>query len=176
MDKNKHIEDGATIDKLIKKYEEKIKRGFLRLIILRLFYEQVQNYEFLGYHGWAIKQKISKMSEGKWNPSTGSIYPILKEFAKDGLIIQQENGRDDKIVYKITNLGMKIYLQLENISPLIKSHRDDFSRRVPEQFLKRGFMMAQEKRTLEELEIMQERFKVFVVVLDEMITQKKQRK
>lgn len=160
-------------EKLLHKYEEKIKRGFLRLIILRLFFEQVQNLEFMGYHGWAIKQKIIKMSDGKWDPSSGSIYPILKEFSQDGLIEKQDNSQDDKIVYKITELGQKLYSQLENISPLIKSHRDDFSRRVPEPFLKRGFAMAQEHRTLEELEIMKERFEIFVKVLDEMIANKK---
>ena len=56
MVEKKEKEDSKIITKLIEKYEEKIKRGFLRLIILRLFYEQVENYEFAGYHGWAIKQ------------------------------------------------------------------------------------------------------------------------
>ncbi len=167
-------EDLKVIDKLIAKYEEKIKRGFLRLIILRLFYEQIENMEFAGYHGWAIKQKINKMSDGKWNPSSGSIYPILKEFYKDGLITQQNEEQEDKIVYKITELGMKVYLQLENISPLIKSHRDDFSRRVPEPFLRQGFSNAQSHRSLEELQIMKERFEIFLKVLDEMIENKTQ--
>ena len=160
-------------EKLLQKYEEKIKRGFLRLIILRLFFEQVQNREYMGYHGWAIKQKIIKMSDGRWDPSSGSIYPILKEFSKDGLIEKQNNNQDDKIVYKITDLGQRMYSQLENISPLVKSHRDDFSRRVPEEFLKKGFANAQEHRSLEELEIMKERFEIFVKVLDEMINNKK---
>ena len=145
----------------------------MRLIILRLFFEQVQNYQFSGYHGWAVKQKIYETSGGKWNPSTGSIYPILKEIAKDRIIEPQENENDDKIVYKITDTGMRNYSQLENISPLMRSHRDDFTRRIPEQFLRQGFSMAQSNRSLEELEIMQERFKIFIKVLDDMIAQKK---
>ena len=173
MDNKDKNGNHIVIQKLIEKYEEKIKRGFLRLIILRLFFEQVQNYQFSGYHGWAVKQKIYETSGDKWNPSTGSIYPILKEFAKDGLIEPQENENDDKIVYKITDTGMRIYSQLENISPLMRSHRDDFTRRIPEQFLRQGFSMAQSNRSLEELEIMQERFKIFIKVLDDMIAQKK---
>ena len=98
MTKKIETDDSKKIDELIEKYEEKIKRGFLRLIILRLFYEHVENYEFAGYHGWAIKQKINKMSDGKWNPSSGSIYPILKEFYTDGLIAQQNEEQDDKNV------------------------------------------------------------------------------
>ena len=68
---------------------------------------------------------------------------------------------------------MENYLQLENISPLIKSHRDNFSRRVPEQFLKQGFSMAQSQRSLDELEIIKERFEIFVKVLEGMIQEKK---
>ena len=165
MNNEDNFKNNKDIQKLIEKYEEKIKRGFLRLIILRLFFEQVQNYEFTGFHGWAIKQKIHEMSGGKWNPSTGSIYPILKEFAKDGLIKTQENENNDKIVYKITDTGMRIYSQIENISPLMRSHRDDFTRRVPEQFLRQGFSMAQNQRSVEELEVMKERFKIFFDVL-----------
>lgn len=171
------MENKTNLDKtkndLKEKYEEKIKRGFLRLIILRLFFEQVQNMEFAGYHGYGIKQKINKMSNGSWNPSPGSIYPILKEFSKDKLIESQSSEEEDKIVYKITELGMYIYSQLENISPLItKSHREDFSKRVPEPYLKNGFKMAQSNRSDEELEIMRERFKIFVKVLEEMLKER----
>ena len=48
MNNEDNFKNNKDIQKLIEKYEEKIKRGFLRLIILRLFFEQVQNYEFKG--------------------------------------------------------------------------------------------------------------------------------
>ena len=43
---------------------------------------------------------IERMSWGGWRPSPGSIYPLLDEMAKDGLLQKREDGR-----YEVTEKG-----------------------------------------------------------------------
>jgi DNA-binding PadR family transcriptional regulator len=51
-------------------------------------------------NGAEIMDDIEKMSWGGWRPSPGSIYPLLEEMTKDGLIQKREDGR-----YEITEKG-----------------------------------------------------------------------
>ena len=46
--------DNLLIEKLMNKWRKKIQRGFLRLIVLRMFHEKNEYEQYVGYHGWAI--------------------------------------------------------------------------------------------------------------------------
>jgi len=43
---------------------------------------------------------IERMSWGGWRPSPGSIYPLLDEMMKDGLVAKRDDGK-----YEITEKG-----------------------------------------------------------------------
>ncbi len=62
-------------------------RGDVRLAILLLLAEQPR-------HGYEIITELADRSEGRWRPSPGSIYPVLKRLTKEGLVQpEQEEGR-----------------------------------------------------------------------------------
>lgn len=69
------------------------RRGWLRPWILSLLSKSPKN-------GAEIMDDIERMSWGGWRPSPGSIYPLLDEMTKDGLIRKREDGR-----YEITERG-----------------------------------------------------------------------
>ena len=165
------------IEKVFENYEAKTRRGFLRLIVLRLFYEQVENIEFLGYHGWALIQEIEMLNDDKWKPSPGSIYPLLKEFKENHIIepTSNESSEDDsneKITYRITDIGIEVYKRLENLSPITRQ-RQFFSRPIPLEILREGFKTHHVHRSISELEAIKERFQIFCTILEEMIEEKK---
>ncbi|MCU0299520.1 MAG: PadR family transcriptional regulator [Candidatus Nanopelagicales bacterium] len=62
-------------------------RGDVRLAILLLLDEQPR-------HGYEIITELADRSEGRWRPSPGSVYPVLKRLSKEGLVqASQEEGR-----------------------------------------------------------------------------------
>ena len=62
-------------------------RGDVRLAILLLLDEQPR-------HGYEIITELADRSEGRWRPSPGSIYPVLKRLTKEGLVApSQEEGK-----------------------------------------------------------------------------------
>ncbi|HXC61876.1 MAG TPA: PadR family transcriptional regulator [Nitrospiria bacterium] len=69
------------------------RRGWLRPWILSIVSRSPKN-------GAEIMDEIEKMSWGGWRPSPGSIYPLLEEMTKDGLIQKKDDGR-----YEITEGG-----------------------------------------------------------------------
>lgn len=71
----------------------RLRRGMLRPTILSILSRTPKN-------GAEIVDDIEKMSWGGWRPSPGSIYPLLDEMAKEGLIQKREDGR-----YQVTEKG-----------------------------------------------------------------------
>lgn len=72
------------------------ERGDVRAAILLLLAEQPR-------HGYELITEISDRSEGRWQPSPGSIYPVLKRLARDGLVRpEHENG---KRIFALTDVG-----------------------------------------------------------------------
>lgn len=43
--------------------------------------------------GAEIMDEIEKMSHGWWRPSPGSVYPLLEEMARDGVLKRKDDGR-----------------------------------------------------------------------------------
>jgi DNA-binding PadR family transcriptional regulator len=75
------------------------ERGDVRAAILLLLAEQPR-------HGYEILTEIADRSDGRWQPSPGSIYPVLKRLARDGLVQpQHENG---KRVFTLTDEGRAV--------------------------------------------------------------------
>ena len=93
---------------IIAKWQDRIKRGFLWVTILRL-YDQNSTLS-----GTEIKEKISEMHHLNWDPSPGSIYPVLKQLVEDGIIILvDENDKKNKD-YQLSELGSKLLVSLQN--------------------------------------------------------------
>jgi DNA-binding PadR family transcriptional regulator len=85
------------------------ERGDLKYVILNLIKEQPR-------HGYDIIQELEKKFHGFYNPSAGTVYPILQLFEDQDLVtIDQKNG---KKVYAITPEGEK-YLE---------EHKEDLER------------------------------------------------
>jgi DNA-binding PadR family transcriptional regulator len=60
-------------------------------------------------NGNDISHKIGERTKSLWIPSTGGIYPLLKKFEKQNLVIGQWDDPKRKIqkVYTLTELGQK---------------------------------------------------------------------
>jgi len=61
-------------------------RGFLRPQIIQLIESQPMN-------GVDIMNELQKMSHGRYRPSPGSIYPLLEQLEKEGLIAKNKDGK-----------------------------------------------------------------------------------
>ncbi|MDO8731030.1 MAG: PadR family transcriptional regulator [Actinomycetota bacterium] len=72
------------------------ERGDVRAAILLLLAEQPR-------HGYEILTELADRSDGQWQPSPGSIYPVLKRLAQDGLVAP--SNQDGKRVFTLTDAG-----------------------------------------------------------------------
>jgi len=80
-------------------------RGYLRIVILKLLSrKEMSGYDIMKY----IHEKVNVLK-----PSPGSIYPLLKKMASQGLIKYRVVGR--KKIYSLTKKGREINKEiLEN--------------------------------------------------------------
>jgi len=60
--------------------------------------------------GYEIISEIKKKTEGTWVPSKGTIYPLLKQLEKRGLIKVKTTEKRSKNIFKITPKGKKMIL------------------------------------------------------------------
>lgn len=77
---------------------------FVKLYILHLLTEK-------NYYGNRIKDEISRRLSGKWSPSYGMIYPLLRDLEEQGYIEgwwDEPNKRSIRR-YKITDKGIEHY-------------------------------------------------------------------
>ena len=72
------------------------ERGDLKFVILHLIKEQPR-------HGYDIIQELEKKFHGAYNPSAGTVYPILQLFEDQGYVTI--DNKDGKKVYSITDSG-----------------------------------------------------------------------
>ncbi len=78
---------------------QSIPRGLLRHIIPRL----LRSSEMTGTE---IMQRLRELSDGLWNPSPGTIYPMLASLEEEGIIeTASTEGRSKK--YRVTDEGKK---------------------------------------------------------------------
>jgi DNA-binding PadR family transcriptional regulator len=60
--------------------------------------------------GYEIISEIKEKTEGTWVPSKGTIYPLLRQLEKGGLIMVKTTDKRSKNIFKITPKGKKIIL------------------------------------------------------------------
>lgn len=81
-------------------------KGLLPLYVLHIlnFGPTTGNY---------ISHDIGERTNGKWVPSTGGIYPLLKTLEKDGLVIGNWDDPKKKFrkIYSLTPEGKREYLR-----------------------------------------------------------------
>lgn len=77
-------------------------RARLRFLILMLL-------AIRPLHGYAIMEELSRVTEGTFRPSPGTLYPELRRLAEEGLVRERiEKGeRGVRRVYEITEEGLK---------------------------------------------------------------------
>ena len=106
---------------------QSVPRGFLRHIIPRLLREGDKT-------GTEIMQEFSDRTDGEWNPSPGTIYPLLSSLEEDGIIETVKiEGRSK--TYHLTDEGQK---RLERSFKRRKGgvgHKTRLGPRLWEQFL-----------------------------------------
>ncbi len=69
------------------KKRKRFQHGEVRAAVLVLLDEQPM-------HGYQLIQEIEERSGGVWQPSPGSVYPVLQQLEDEGLIrIEQSSGR-----------------------------------------------------------------------------------
>ena len=81
---------------MIDKMDNEIKRIFLKFLVLKTIGDKPT-------HGYEIIQSIERKSNGRWTPSSGSIYPALDLLESRGWIISEDLDR--RKVYTITSEG-----------------------------------------------------------------------
>ncbi|MDO9486258.1 MAG: PadR family transcriptional regulator, partial [Actinomycetota bacterium] len=72
------------------------ERGDVLHAILLLLAEQPR-------HGYEILTELADRSDGQWQPSPGSIYPVLKRLTQDGLVAPE--NVEGKRVFTLTDTG-----------------------------------------------------------------------
>jgi DNA-binding PadR family transcriptional regulator len=82
-------------------------------------------------HGYEVIQDIDSKTEGAWKPGAGSLYPILKKLATEGLIKADASQTEEptRRVYHITPKGLE---ELAKSKELFASfqHRWGFLRKI----------------------------------------------
>jgi DNA-binding PadR family transcriptional regulator len=64
-------------------------------------------------HGYEIITELAERSAGQWQPSPGSVYPVLKRLARDGIVTASHE--DGKAVFSLTDTGRSL-VQTEGAS------------------------------------------------------------
>src|SRR5215210_3007114 len=104
------------------KQRKGFRLGDVRAAVLVLLAEQHM-------HGYQIIQEIAERSGGVWQPSPGSIYPVLQQLEDEGLVlIEQTEGRK---VANLTEAG-RAYVEenqaeLEEVWKALSNHDVDES-------------------------------------------------
>ena len=87
-------------------YRSSYKIALLKGIILACTIEAGE------IHGYDVYKRILELTQGKWKPSIGTIYKILNEMAKQGLLERTEIRKGQRIIvyYKVTDKGIREYI------------------------------------------------------------------
>jgi DNA-binding PadR family transcriptional regulator len=89
---------GAAPWQLFGPPRSRASRGDVRAAVLLLLAEQPR-------HGYDIITELVERSEGRWQPSPGSVYPVLKRLAADGLVSATTEG--ERRVFELTEAGQR---------------------------------------------------------------------
>jgi DNA-binding PadR family transcriptional regulator len=85
-------------------WNDVINMSLCKFFVLRVLYGQSS-------YGYEIIRKVSELTDGFCAPTEGAVYPILKEFERDGCVTSEKKvvgGRQRK-VYTLTPLGREAF-------------------------------------------------------------------
>ncbi|MFW9992434.1 MAG: PadR family transcriptional regulator [Candidatus Odinarchaeota archaeon] len=91
----------ADLEANLRKFDSRLKQGFLRVIILHLLKQNKAN------HGYGLMDKIGELTNGSWKPGPSRIYPILNEFVNNGWAVVKDDpdGTRGKKIFTLTKEG-----------------------------------------------------------------------
>lgn len=115
-----------TLNDLVQKWLDRIKRGFLHPTILMMFGTPNLGGEYPLMTGSKIIQKIHEVSLDHWKPSPGSLYPILSEMQEDNLLELIPRSNKKTKIYRITELGLQMLNIITSSSILLTQPRGTF--------------------------------------------------
>jgi DNA-binding PadR family transcriptional regulator len=117
-----HQQQEEKAQQLVDTWFHRYRRGSLRFFILHLLLHKhgENKSERQLFHGYKLVKAIHDETHGEWTPKTASIYPILKELAKEDVIEQSsessalsdESARSIK-QYCLTPFGIIVAKKLE---------------------------------------------------------------
>ena len=87
-----------------------IVRESLRNLTIRILAEKPM-------HGYEIMKRIEEITNGRWRPAAGTLYPLIDQLKREGLIdvekIEDNKVRGGKrIIYKLTDRGWRVLAEL----------------------------------------------------------------
>lgn len=151
------------------RWKSKFQRGFLRVIIFHLYHQRYKTNKLL--NGNAIRELIENHTSGKWNPSPGSVYPILAELEKDGIIEEKITDNQKNKEYHLTEFGYNLFDKLAEetlaFNPSRMSQHNVHSTQFKERFLRRFSKMS-----TRDLKQEYERHKAILALMEEMLQEK----
>ncbi len=168
------LTDDEQVEQLLNKWREKFKRGFLRFIVLRMFCEKDKNGEYRTLNGLIIRERIAKQTNNDWMPSPGSIYPVLSEMERDGLITQvsMDETRKKFKWYRITPVGLRLISLLRKDSVAFRPSNEVFSNPELLEEFKRNFKSYHQHLDIDELKRLHKLFQVMTTLVKELIDEK----
>jgi len=93
-------------------------KGSLKTIILKLLKEEGP------MHGYAITQKVEKLTEGKIKLTYGALYPILHKLESEGVLVTASENFNNRIriYYALTDKGQSVVLEkIKELNEFIES-------------------------------------------------------
>ncbi|ABP94740.1 MULTISPECIES: PadR family transcriptional regulator [Metallosphaera] len=95
---------------------ERLRRGALKFLIMDALHHKPM-------HAYEIMKTIEGKFNGVYKPSPGSLYPVLKNLIREGLVKVEE--RDGKKVYSLTDEGLKKWTEAKaNINSILSTPVD----------------------------------------------------
>jgi DNA-binding PadR family transcriptional regulator len=155
--------------KILDEWKSKFQRGFLRIIIFRMFHQIYKTDELLT--GNVIREKIDQRTGGKWKPSPGSVYPILLELENDRIIEERITGNQKNKEYQLTEFGSQLFDKIIEetlaFSPHNQSKKDIHSPKFRERV-----EWGLSKMSTRQLKVEYERNKVMMNIIGNLLKQK----
>ena len=93
-------------------------KGSLTTIVLKLLKEEGP------MHGYAITQKVEKLTDGKLKLTYGALYPVLHKLEKDGSLVTASENYNNRIriYYALTPKGHTVVAEkLKELNEFIES-------------------------------------------------------
>ena len=93
---------GSTPEEIASHWREQMQKGYLKLATLFVLTRGP-------LHGYQIMKRIAEWTLGLITPTSGGLYPTLRELEKLGLIKGEERLERRRKVYHITERGREVF-------------------------------------------------------------------